>query len=178
MANTDNIFLNIRRKEIKNYYYFHFLSGDWKLQLSQYFWLSMTEAVQSLPSLWRPFPHAGISICASVFWNQLRNLSIWKLIQGGKRRVFVSATSTSWFWFAHSPAGQDWMARTEGAQGNDFGWNCMKSQKKHVATSRRQCRSLECTDAFSVVNVINPRRKQRFASCVWATHIFSHVTQK
>ena len=148
VANADNVFLNMRSKEIRNYYYLQVLNGDWKPQLSQHFWLSMRAAVQSLRSLWGPFSHAGISICASVFWNWLRNLPIWKLIQGEKKTVFISATSTSWFWFAHSLAGQDWTARTEGVQGNIFGWNCLKSQNKHVVTSRRQCRSPESTDTF------------------------------
>lgn len=85
-----------RSKEIRNYYYLPLVNGDWKPELSQHFWLSVTEAAQSLWSLWGPFPHAGISICASVFWNWLRNLSIWKLIQGEKKK-----TTQQSFYFSH-----------------------------------------------------------------------------
>lgn len=143
------VLLNRRSKEIRNYCHLPLANGDWKPELSQHFWLPVTEAAQSLWSLWGPFPHAGMSICASVFWNWLRNLSIWKLIQGEKKgnRVFISATSSSWFWFAGSLAGWDWAARRDGVQCRNFGWNYTESQKEHVVTSSRQCGSPESPDA-------------------------------
>lgn len=152
VANADNVFLNTRSKEIRNYYYLNFLNGDWKPQLSQHFWLSMTEVVQSLQSLWGSFSHARISICASVFWNWLRNLSIWKLIQGEKKKkkkkVWFQPHQLPGFGF-HTA----WQYRTEQlgqreCKATFFGWNCMKSQKKQVVTSKRKWKFPESTDAF------------------------------
>lgn len=170
------LLLNRRSKEIRNYCYLPLANGDCKAELRQHFWLSVTEAAQSLWSLWSPFPHAGISISASVFWNWLRNLSIWKLIQGGKKpnnRVFISATSSSWF--AGSLAGWDWASRTEEMQCRNFGWNYMKSQEEHLVTSKRQCGSPESTDVSvwcKCHQPPNPAKVCCLGTLLWATQGF------
>lgn len=95
-----------------------------------------------------------------------------------KKRVFISATSTSWVQFTHSLRRQNGTARTEGAQGNIFGWNRVKSQKKHIVTSRRKSRSPEPTGAFLCCWCHQPHNLAKICSWVpilWATWSFSCV---
>lgn len=122
VTNVNNVLFKMRGKEIRHYYYLHFLNGDWKPQLSHTSgWSSPVPLVPtgSLYSRWDEH-------CASIFWNWLRHFSVRKPIQGGTKRVFFSVTPTFWLWFAHSLAGQDWAARTDGVHGNSVdgvAWN-------------------------------------------------------